>query len=219
MAIRKNKNHRKTKKTRNSRKRLTRRLAYLRKSGLMARGMSGGAAASMIITYNTKAGSPERARPDATGTGKIRLDSGQMNMNKDLTIEYKQGQLAGEPMLELMGLEPSNQYLLTMTDPDALGKTWTHWVAVINGSGVVSKPEIASYAPPSPPSGSGIHHYIFRLYESSGVLELPRNLEESGNQRGAYFSNVLEPFIEEGKNKNIIKLILEASYIVDSDKI
>ena len=204
MAIRKNKNHRKTKKTRNSRKRLTRRLAYLRKSGLMARGMSGGDVASMTITYNTKA-------------GKIPLESRQMNI--DMTEQYKQGQLAGEPSLAFTGLESSRQYLLTMTDPDALGKTWTHWVAVINGSGVVSKPEIASYAPPSPPSGSGIHHYIFRLYESSGVLELPRNLEESGNQRGAYFSNVLEPFIEEGKNKNIIKLILEASYIVDSDKI
>jgi hypothetical protein len=48
---------------------------------------------------------------------------------------------------------------------------------------------------------------------------LPRKLEDGANERGTYFSQVLEPFIKEGKNKNEIKLILEASYIVDSDRI
>jgi phosphatidylethanolamine-binding protein (PEBP) family uncharacterized protein len=161
-----------------------------------------GGAARMIIKY----------------AGGIQLASGQMNL--DMTQQYIQGNLNQQPQLELTGLEPSRKYLITMTDPDALGKTWTHWVAIISGSASVLT-EIANYKPPSPPPGSGMHHYEFRLYDINGNagLRLPRKLEDGTNERGTYFSQVLAPFIKDEQRKNEIKLILEASYIVDSDRI
>lgn len=156
-----------------------------------------GGSARMIIKY----------------AGDIQLAAGQMNL--DMTQHYIQGKLKTEPQLEITGLQPRGKYLLTVTDPDALGKTWTHWITEIigdsNGVGSISRPEIAVYAPPSPPSGSGMHHYIFRLYEYGYNTGLPRTLV--GNERGTYFIEVLEPII---KNK---KILLEASYIVDSNKI
>jgi len=152
-------------------------------------------------------------------TDGIQLSSGQMNI--DFTENYKQNKLANEPSISFNGLEQGKSYLLTMTDPDALGKTWTHWVAIINsdnngnGNGKISKPELASYAPPSPPSGSGNHHYIFRLYDISNLSNsrLPLKLADAGNDRGKYFIQVLEPFISN------LSIKLEASYTVDSNRI
>ncbi len=162
-------------------------------------------------------------------TDGIQLSSGQMNI--DFTENYNQNKLAKEPSISFNGLEQGKSYLLTMTDPDALGKTWTHWVAIINrdknGNGNISKPELASYAPPSPPDKSGIHHYIFRLYDISNVSNvsnasnvsnlssrrLLKKLEEASNAaRGTYFNQVLEPFISK------LDIKLEASYTVDSNR-
>lgn len=139
----------------------------------------------------------------------IQLTSDQINV--DMTEQYKLGHLGNEPLLEIKNLEDDNEYLLTMTDPDALGKTWTHWVvAIVNSVRKLVNPAIADYTPPTPPNGSGVHHYIFRLYklEAADKLKLPRKLV--GNERGTYFTEVLEPFVN---SKNVV---LEASYIVDS---
>jgi hypothetical protein len=156
-----------------------------------------GGAARMLIKY----------------AGDIQLVSGQMNL--DMTPQYIQGKLKKEPQLEITGLQPGGKYLLTMTDPDALGKTWTHWIAVIigdsNGVGSISRPEIAGYAPPSPPPGSGLHHYIFRLYDTSTLSGIPSPLDSMS--RGAYFAIRLKKIIE-GK-----PVLAESSYTIDSSKI
>ena len=154
----------------------------------------------MIIKYISESGDISKY---------IQLISGQMDV--DMTKEYTQGKLNKEPQIEFQGLESGKRYLLTMTDPNALGKTWTHWVAEIisnsNGAGQISRPEIAEYAPPKPPNNSGVHHYIFRLYSLDMVEQLPRKL--IGNERGTYFEKVLMPFIN-GKD-----VVLEAGYIID----
>ena len=157
--------------------------------------------------------------------GSIKLASGLPLPNPDFTEHYKQNKLAKEPTVEITGLTPRSKYLLTMTDPDAPnGKgaagnhVWTHWVLILSsGTGTDGRATstgarvIVPYAPPSPPRGR--HRYEFRLYGIDGSMGIPRNLETGGNERGTYFSKVLEPFIKDKK------LILEASYIVDSSRI
>ena len=136
-------------------------------------------------------------------------------MNVDMTKQYNLGQLDKEPQLEIKGLEPGKRYLLTMTDPNALGKTWTHWVAKIisnsNGAGQLIRPEIVKYAPPNPPKDSGVHHYIFRLYDTSILRSIPNTLKSMS--RGDYFAIKLKKIIE-GKS-----VLTEASYTIDSSKI
>ena len=161
-----------------------------------------GGVARMIIKYISKRGNTSE---------NIQLISGQMNINMDMTKKYNLGQLNKEPRVELQGLGPGKQYLLTMTDPNALGKTWSHWVAEINSAGQVSKPAIVEYAPPNPPKGSGVHHYIFRLYDTNTLTGIPSPLNNMS--RGDYFANILKPLIEG-------KLVLaEVIYTIDSSKI
>jgi phosphatidylethanolamine-binding protein (PEBP) family uncharacterized protein len=47
-------------------------------------------------------------------------------------------------------------FFLVLYDPDAPAKDWIHWIAT-------STQDIVPYEGPSPPKGSGIHHYKFAL--------------------------------------------------------
>lgn len=160
----------------------------------------------MIITYTNT-----NTKKDKT----IKLESGQMQV--DMTEQYNIGLLDKEPLLEITGLEPGKRYLLTMTDPNALNTTWTHWVAEIisnsNGAGQLVRPEIAKYAPPKPPKKSGVHHYIFRLYDNdiTTSTDIPSPLKNM--PRGDYFTNILKPIIEDKS------VLAEATYTIDSSKI
>lgn len=136
----------------------------------------------------------------------IQLVSPQMGV--DWTEYYSQGRLKKEPMIEIIGLDATKKYLLIMIDPDALGKTWTHWVVVVNGAGGLVRPAIAEYNGPSPPQNSGVHRYIFQLYSLDVMESLPRKLKN--DERGSYYADVLSKFV---MNK---KMVLEASYSVDN---
>jgi phosphatidylethanolamine-binding protein (PEBP) family uncharacterized protein len=116
-----------------------------------------------------------------------------------------------EPSLEITGLDSESKYLLVMTDPNALGKTWTHWVVIVNGAGQIVKPAIAEYSKPSPPAGSGVHHYIFRFYDMAVVGKMPSPL--LGMSRGDYFAVKLKKILE-GK-----PVLAEATFTIDSNKI
>ena len=198
---------RKTRKNRKSRKQTRCRSRHQKLNKTMQRGGYPAIAAtipSMIIKY-ISGGNDTNSY--------IQLTSGQMNV--DMTKQYNLGQLDKEPQLEIKGLEPGKRYLLTMTDPNALGKTWTHWVAKIisnsNGAGQLIRPEIVKYAPPNPPKDSGVHHYIFRLYDTSILRSIPNTLKSMS--RGDYFAIKLKKIIE-GKS-----VLTEASYTIDSSKI
>ena len=162
-----------------------------------------GGAARMIIKYISRRGDASEA---------IQLTSGMnIDMDMDMTEKYNLGQLDKEPRVEFQDLEPGKRYLLTMTDPDALGKTWSHWVAEINSAGQLVRPEIVKYAPPKPPKGSGVHHYIFQLYDTGTLTGIPSPLNSMS--RGDYFAIRLNPLIK-GK-----PILAEAIYTIDSSKI
>jgi phosphatidylethanolamine-binding protein (PEBP) family uncharacterized protein len=129
----------------------------------------------------------------------------------DWTDNYNLKRLDKEPLLEIMGLDAGKKYLLVMTDPNALGKTWTHWVVIVNGAGQIVKPAIAEYSKPSPPAGSGVHHYIFRFYDMAVVGKMPSPL--LGMSRGVYFAVKLKKLLE-GK-----QVLAEATFTIDSNKI
>ena len=156
--------------------------------------------ARMSIKYNTATSGDTSSYIQLVSPGMV-----------DWTEYYIQKRLDKEPLLEITDLDASKKYLIVMTDPDALGKTWTHWVSVINGAGQLVMPAIAEYNRPSPPAGSGVHHYIFRLYDLAVVGKMPRKIND--NERGTYYADVLSDIVA---NK---KVFLEASYSVDSNKI
>lgn len=156
----------------------------------------GGVASSFIITYNDNAAS---------------LPSSQLDMPLDFTKHYKNNVLVRKPQIKLVGLDVRKRYLMIMIDPNAINTTWTHWVVAIhfksnNYNDMITK-DIVEYTPPTPPKGSGIHKYKFELYQLANETD-PRPMQN--NERGSYFSNVLQPFLK----KNTI--FLKASYKVDS---
>lgn len=73
------------------------------------------------------------------------------------------------PTLTLINADPTKTYLIKMTDPDAPGGTYTHYVVKYTGG--KSTPTTA-YRPPTPPKGTGIHHYMFHIY-LDGIAKNP----------------------------------------------
>ena len=69
-----------------------------------------------------------------------------------------------------------------MSDPDAQAKSWLHWL-VINIPGesreITDGQVIANYVPPTPPSG--LHNYIFTLYEQPAGSLMMAAPSERGN--------------------------------------
>uniref|UniRef100_A0A0M3J700 Phosphatidylethanolamine-binding protein 4 (inferred by orthology to a human protein) n=1 Tax=Anisakis simplex TaxID=6269 RepID=A0A0M3J700_ANISI len=68
-------------------------------------------------------------------------------------------------------------YTLMMVDPDAPSRKrptmgqWLHWLVVnVPGSSIDQGQTLTPYAPPTPPSGSGLHRYVFLAYQQSAQL-------------------------------------------------
>lgn len=79
-------------------------------------------------------------------------------------------------------------YTLLMSDPDAAAKSWLHWLVVnipSSSPNMTEGDEVISYAPPSPPSG--IHRYIFTLYEQPASI-----LVSAPNERGNFNVDAFE---------------------------
>jgi hypothetical protein len=99
------------------------------------------------------------------------------------------GLVAAKPTVKI--LSPANPLLLICTDPDAPAGTWLHWL-VANPHR--SPEDIVPWAPPTPPKGSGVHRYQFRLYEMPGSGPLP----PAPKTRGAF---PLESFVAQNRLK------------------
>lgn len=110
-----------------------------------------------------------------------------------------------KPRVEIIG--PSFLKTLVCTDPDAPGGNapWLHWL-VINwkGESLESQPsgELMSWAPPTPPTGSGEHGYEFRVFKQRGAISAEKPLA-----RAAF---PLEYFVA----ANSLELVAEASFRV-----
>jgi phosphatidylethanolamine-binding protein (PEBP) family uncharacterized protein len=61
---------------------------------------------------------------------------------------------------------PRTWYTLALVDPDARGGLKIHWlVETIPGDDVSHGTTIVPYQGPKPPKNTGIHHYIFLVWE------------------------------------------------------
>lgn len=75
-----------------------------------------------------------------------------------------------EPNIDY-NLKSNALYTLIMHDPDAVGGNLIHWLVVnIDGNNIHNGDILLEYKGPSPPKGSGIHRYIFLLYEQTNKV-------------------------------------------------
>ncbi|KYN19652.1 Phosphatidylethanolamine-binding protein like protein F40A3.3 [Trachymyrmex cornetzi] len=86
-------------------------------------------------------------------------------------------------------------YTLCMTDPDAPSRAdpknreWHHWlVGNIPGSSVSKGDVLSEYVGSGPPKDSGLHRYVFLLYQQPGKLTFDekRLTNRSGNNRAKF---------------------------------
>lgn len=83
-----------------------------------------------------------------------------------------------EPKVEYIS-NSNALYTLIMYDPDAVVGNYLHWVAInIPGNNVSNGQTLLNYKGPAPPKGSGIHRYIFLIYEQDGRINT-QNIPES----------------------------------------
>ena len=108
----------------------------------------------------------------------MKVTYGATNLNatpKNLTMK----ETASKPIVS--GIPTDGCYTLVMIDPDAgkanknsprTGKYYLHWLVTNITDGSVERGQTkGTYAPPTPPSGSGPHEYRFQLYKQEcGIL-------------------------------------------------
>jgi phosphatidylethanolamine-binding protein (PEBP) family uncharacterized protein len=108
------------------------------------------------------------------GSLKVQIQTGAQASSTPSPL-FRKEDTDAQPTVSWIRNRPKDLYTLICIDPDAPGAAspWLHWL-VINCSGttVSSGNEIVSWAPPTPPPGSGIHRYIFQLYRQSGSTPL-----------------------------------------------
>ena len=76
-----------------------------------------------------------------------------------------------EPHVFWKVISPDTLYTLICWDPDAKEKSWLHWLYLNCKSGSLENGiEVVDWSPPTPPKGSGLHRYIFGLFQQTGQL-------------------------------------------------
>jgi phosphatidylethanolamine-binding protein (PEBP) family uncharacterized protein len=107
------------------------------------------------------------------------------------TVQYGQANANGKtlskqntvnPPVVLFSGEDRKLYTLVMSDPDAAAKSWLHWLITnIPGEAndVMEGQVVMPYTGPNPPSG--IHRYIFTLYEQPAGSIMVAKPSERGN--------------------------------------
>jgi len=91
--------------------------------------------------------------------------------------------------------DPNKFYALLLTDPDApsrkepIYREWHHWLVVnIPGSKVDDGETLSEYVGSGPPPDTGLHRYVFLVFEQSGKLSFsePKLTNTSGDHRGKF---------------------------------
>ena len=72
--------------------------------------------------------------------------------------------------------ENNKLYTLLMHDPDSIYGNRFHWIVANISGDVKNGVDLLPYAGPAPPPKTGIHPYIFELYEQDRNIDV--NLEE-----------------------------------------
>jgi phosphatidylethanolamine-binding protein (PEBP) family uncharacterized protein len=70
---------------------------------------------------------------------------------------------------------PNTLFTLIVWDPDAApeSRAWLHWLVTnIQGGELTGGHEVVPWAPPTPPAGTGVHRYIFGLFQQGWPLTI-----------------------------------------------
>eukprot|EP00029_Vermamoeba_vermiformis_P008518 TRINITY_DN4011_c0_g1_i1.p1 TRINITY_DN4011_c0_g1~~TRINITY_DN4011_c0_g1_i1.p1 ORF type:complete len:184 (-),score=31.52 TRINITY_DN4011_c0_g1_i1:94-645(-) len=104
--------------------------------------------------------------------------------------ELKPSEVQHEPTVAYEA-DDKHLYTLAMVDPDAPSRTqpqfreWRHWlVSNIPGHKVSSGTVLSSYMGSAPPKGTGLHRYIFLLFQQQGKLDAAPLNDEGKNRAG-----------------------------------
>jgi len=89
--------------------------------------------------------------------------------------EFKPDEVAKAPKVTWSTKITNGTFTLVMVDPDAPNRNepkmreWRHWVVInIPGCEVAKGEVVTPYVGPSPPPKTGIHRYVFLVYEQKG---------------------------------------------------
>lgn len=72
--------------------------------------------------------------------------------------------------------ENNKLYTLLMRDPDSIHGNRFHWIAINIVNDIKNADDLLPYTGPAPPPKTGMHHYIFELYEQERNIDM--KLEE-----------------------------------------
>ncbi len=87
----------------------------------------------------------------------------------------KPGETQTKPQIKY-SFENNKLYTLLMHDPDSIYGNRFHWIVANISGDVKNGVDLLPYTGPAPPPKTGIHPYIFELYEQDGNINV--NLEE-----------------------------------------
>ncbi|XP_066545481.1 phosphatidylethanolamine-binding protein 1 [Amia ocellicauda] len=97
--------------------------------------------------------------------------------------------------LQWKGCDPQKLYTLAMTDPDAPSRKkpkfreWHHFLVVnMKGNDLASGCIMTDYVGSGPPQGTGLHRYVWLVYEQPGEITCEELVlcNRSGNNRGKF---------------------------------
>jgi phosphatidylethanolamine-binding protein (PEBP) family uncharacterized protein len=98
-------------------------------------------------------------------------DSGKTASDVGNTINIAESK--PQPHVFWKVISPHLLYTIICWDPDAPQKSWLHWLIANCSNGTTEHGvEVIDWTPPTPPKGSGLHRYIFGLFEQAGRLTL-----------------------------------------------
>lgn len=93
------------------------------------------------------------------------------------------------------GLDPGKLYTLVLTDPNAPSRKdpkfreWHHFLVVnMKGNDISSGTVLSDYVGSGPPSGTGLHRYVWLVYEQEQPLSCDEPIlsNKSGDNRGKF---------------------------------
>ncbi|XP_072520738.1 phosphatidylethanolamine-binding protein 1 [Salminus brasiliensis] len=98
-------------------------------------------------------------------------------------------------LIDWEGCDPNKLYTLAMTDPDAPSRKdpkfreWHHFLVVnMKGNNVSSGCVMSDYVGAGPPNGTGLHRYLWLVYEQPGSVNCTESVltNRSGDKRGKF---------------------------------
>jgi Raf kinase inhibitor-like YbhB/YbcL family protein len=146
----------------------------------------------LAAACSTSGASDSVTLPSAAGARAIALSSPSFADGSMIPPRYTCNGRGLSPLLQWSDPKKPAEYVLFLTDPDAQGGTFVHWVMYgippqtqdlgegqgppgarqgVNGFGGMG------YGPPCPPAGDKPHHYVFTLF---GLSSVRTNSLESG---------------------------------------